>query len=689
MKFSLAGLRAFLPELPHDLARVRAALDESGLEVKGVESDGSDSYVTLEFLANRGDHRCYAGVATELGARLRLPVALPPVEEPEIGDGTIEVAVESAACLAYSLTPLTVLDAKAELGAPVTARLAAGDLLTGSAPVDAANAAALELGQPTHVFDADRVSGTVRIRASRSGEQAHLIGERKPRPLPAGLPVVADDEKILAVAGMLGCEESRVREETRRLLLESAAYDPVAVRKAAAAIGVSTMASQRYERGSDPTAVLRGAGRVIRLLEEAGAAERDGPSTVPVRWTAPPPRIALDPLTCSDFLGVELGLTDMAGRLGEYGFRHEGDGEFSVPGSRIWDVKEPEDLYEELARHIGYDTLPARPLPASPGAPLTPKEELVQAIGDTLAGLGFYETFTEGFYGKETLRLLSPAESEPLARHVRILNAEDRRYSMLKNNCLAQAVAAVSANLRFKQGDVRLFEVTRVFEPDATADNGLCREHEVVWAVALGSRAADQWSGKPGETDVFFLRGAVEEIALRCGADVAFRPVPPAHPLAGVLHPHRGAEILLDGRHAGLVAEVHPDVRRRAGLGGNRPCYLELRLDAWKLRKEPAGRPPFREDPGVERMVDFVMPRPVLSQDVLDVMTAAGPPWVRSIRVGDVFLPRGAAPGERSVTYVITCNSEPVRPADEVNAMLESFIEKVTERFADQGVRLR
>ncbi|MDR8414089.1 phenylalanine--tRNA ligase subunit beta [Nonomuraea sp. 3-1Str] len=689
MKLSVVGLRAFLPELPHDLARVRAALDESGLEVKSVESDGSDSYVTLEFLANRGDHRSYAGVATELAARLHLPLTLPPVERPEVGDGPIRVAVESAACLAYSLTRLTVLDPKATLRADVTARLAAEDLLTGSALVDAANAAALELGQPTHAFDADRVSGTVHIRASRSGERAHLIGEREPRSLPAGLPVVADEEKILAVAGVLGCEESRVRDGTRRVLLESAAYDPVAVRKAAAAIGVSTAASQRYERGSDPTAVLQGAGRVIRLLEEAGAAERDGPSIVPVRWTAPPPRIALDPETCSDFLGIQLGLTDMESRLGDYGFRHEGNGEFSVPGSRIWDVKEPEDLYEELARHIGFDTLPARPLPAGPGAPLTPKEELVQAIGGTLVGLGFYETFTEGFYGKETLRLLSPAESGPLARHVRILNAEDRRYSMLKNNCLAQAVAAVSANLRFKQGDVRLFEVTRVFEPDATADNGLCHEHEVIWAVALGSRASDQWSGKAGETDVFFLRGAVEEIALRCRADIAFRPIAPANPLAEVLHPHRGAEILLDGRYAGLLGEVHPDVRRRAGLGGNRPCYLELRLDAWKLRKEPARRPPFHEDPGVERMVDFVMPRPVLSQDVLAVMTAVSPSWVRSIRVGDVFVPDGAAPGERSVTYVITCNSEPVRSAGEVNAMLQSFIETVTGRFAGQGVRLR
>jgi phenylalanyl-tRNA synthetase beta chain len=689
MKLSLTGLRALLPHLPGDVVRVRDALDESGLEVKGIEPAGSDTWVTLELLANRGDHRSYLGVATELAARLGLSPVPPPASELEVGTGGVHVAVESRACLAYSLTPLTVLDGKAAMPDEVTRRLVAAGLLTGSAPVDAANAAALEFGQPTHVFDADRVSGTVRVRESRAGERAHLLGEPEARPLPAGVLVVADQEKILAVAGVLGCEGSRVRDATCRVLLESAAYDPVTIRQGAAAIGVSTFASQRYERGGDPTAVLLGAGRVVHLLEEAKAAEREGATSHPVRWSSPAPRISLDPRDCCDFLGVRLSLTEIAGRLAQYGFRHEGDGEFTVPGARIWDVKEPEDLYEELARHIGFDALPAQPLPAGQGAMLTAKEELVQAIGDTLVGLGFYETFTEGFYGRDTLGLLSPAESHALARHVRILNAEDRRYSMLKNNCLAQAVASAGSNLRFKQGDIRLFEVTRVFEPDTAAGNGLCREREVVWAMALGSLDPTRWSGKSDQADVYFVRGAAEELGVRCQVAVTFRALPEMHPLAAFLHPYRSAEILVEGRHAGVLGEVHPDVRRRGGLGENRPCYLELDLGAWELRKEPPRLAPFREDPAVERMLDFVMPRAVLSEDVMSVMRAVAPPWSRGIRVGDVFVPREAVSGERSVTYVITFDSEPARSSDEINAQLTVFIDAVTERYAAQGVRLR
>ncbi|MEW2577301.1 phenylalanine--tRNA ligase beta subunit-related protein [Streptomyces syringium] len=689
MKLTIAGLRAFVPGLPEDVPTFRDALDASGLEVKGIETDGRHTVVNLEFLANRGDHRSYAGVADELVARLGLTRAGLPAARLTTTADTRTVTVESERCLAYTLTPLTVTDPGATLPADTLERLSTAGLSTGVTVVDAARAAGLETGQPVHAFDADLVTGPVVVRESRPGETIRLDAGQAPRELTAGTLVVADREKLLAVAGVAGGTEAAVSAATRRVLLESAAYDPVSVRLAAGALGLSTPSSQRYERGSDPTAPLAGAGRAVALLENAGAAARDGDTAEPVRWAGPLPTVAIDPVDCARFLGLDLTLDDMADRLADYGFRQQEPGVFQVPGTRIWDVREPEDLYEELARHIGFDELPGTTLPAGTGALPTRRETLLRIIGDTLVGLGFYETFTEGFYGRDTLKLLSPAGDHPLASHVRIGNAEDRRYSMLKNNCLAQAVAAAADNLRFKQDQIRLFEATRVFEPRPEADNGLCHERPVVWALALGNSAPMRWSDKAPEMDFFFLRGAVEEIALRCRADVRFVPLPPEHPLADFLHPHRSARILLGDRPAGVLGEVHPDVRHRAGLGGKRPGYVELDIEEWEYEDRPAVLPPFREDPPVERMLDFVTPRTVTSEEILAVMRAAAPDWLRTLRVMDVFVPAKAAPGERSITYLITFDSEPARTAEEINGILDVLVAAVITEFGDAGVCLR
>ncbi|MFH0244586.1 phenylalanine--tRNA ligase beta subunit-related protein [Streptomyces sp. HK10] len=688
MKLTITGLRALLPGLTDDPAAFRNALDESGLEVKSIVAAGADTSVTLEFLANRGDHRCYAGVARELAARLGLPLAPLDVDPPEVGAGP-PASVSSPLCLAYTLTPLEVFDATADLPPDTVGRLKTSAAHTGVAVLDAAEAANTELGQPVQVYDADRVVGAVEVRGSRPGESFRPVGAEEARELPEATLVVADEEKILSVAGVIGGEDSRVTAGTRRVLLESACYDPVSVRLAATGMGLSNAMSQRFERGADPTAVHAGAGRALALLDAVKAARRSGPTREARAWEGTLPTLPVDAARASAFLGTGLDAAEVAERLAAYGFREVARGEFEVPGTRVWDVRETEDLYEEIGRHIGFDELPAAPLPASTGAVLTPREALVAAVGGVLVGLGFQETFTDGFYGKDTLKLLGPPDGHPLAAHVGIANAEDRRYSMLKNNCLAQAVAAVGANLRFKQERIRLFEVTRVFEPAAGAENGLCRERPVLWAIASGALQDDLWSGKPAVADFFFLRGAAEECALRCGLELSVERLPERHPLADFLHPHRSALLLADGVPAGVCGEVHPDVRRRAALGGKRPVYLEFDLGAWSVRSDRGPRAPFREDPAVEKMLDFVLPRPVPSEAVLAVMREAAPDWLRSIEVTDVFLPDPADTTRRSVTYLLRFDSEPARPAEKFGDVLDLLVGAVTDRFGPDGVHLR
>ncbi|TDE57739.1 phenylalanine--tRNA ligase subunit beta [Nonomuraea mesophila] len=696
MKLSLAGLRAHCPALPDDPEAVRLLLDDAGIEVKGVSQSGEDTVIAVELLANRGDHRCYAGVALELAARLDgrvvpLPVAGVTVSSPDAGATGMRVAgaVTGSGCLSYTLTPLRVVDDKAELPASVRRILALEGGLTGSAIVDASNAVSLELGQPTHAFDADQVKGGVQVRPSLSGEVAWLLGEDELRELPTGTLVIADDVKILAIAGVIGCEESRVTGRTTRVLLESAVFDPVEVRKAASALGVQTSASQRFERGGDPTAVLAGVGRLVRLLEDAGAAEVTGPSIVLREWPGPLPRVQIDFEDLGDFLGVRLTPQEAADRLTRYGLTHVGDGLFEVPGHRIWDLVEAQDLYEEVARGIGYDALPTTLPAGSIGAARPAAEEGAWLAGEVLVSHGFYEVFTDGFYNRELLRQLGVEPGSALDEHVATANAADRRYALLKNNCLAQAVEAVSTNVRYRTADVRLFELATVFVPDAGANNGVCTEKGVLWAIAAGSLLPDTWSDDHRQQDFFSLKGIAEEIAHQLGRDLTVTVLDEKHPLSPFLHPFRSASLYLDGRQAGVLGEVHPAVVKRFGIKEVRPIYLELAR--FGLLPAQAGpRPTLEDSPPIDRMLDFVLPQGVRSTDVEQVLRAAAPARLRGLDVVDVFTdPAQFGEGARSITYKLLLAVEPTPTSEELNAEIKLMIDAVASSLGERGVRLR
>lgn len=692
MKISLPALRPLLPGLPNDTT-VRRALDESGLEVKSMEQTGSDCHFSLEFLANRGDHRSYTGIATELAARLALTLTPLPATRltTTATSGLTADMTYDAACLGYTLTPLTITHPHAPLSKDTRTRLTTAGLHTGLAVIDAAQATCLETGHPVLAYDADRVNGSLTLRRTQTGETFTPRGQELPRTLPAGLLVVTDQDQILALAGVIESTAAAVTPTTSRVLVECAAWDPVTIRRNAAASGLATAASQRFERGSDPATLLTGAGRTVTILKNA-TAQVAGPTVQPFTWNQPQATVSLTAHACNSFLGTDLTLDDIAERLTDYGFTHTGQGTFTLPTTRIWDVKEPEDLYEEVARHLGYDNLPCPPLPPSPAAAPTDEETLRDHLGEALLGLGFYETFTDAFYNNATADLIAPPDRHARPSHIHIQNAGDRRYALLKNNCLAQAITALRDNDRFKCHNVHLFEFTRTFIPDPNSANGLCHEHPTLWAIAQGTTASHTWAGNPTTTDFHYLRGAIEEMALRTHLTPHISPLPSGHPLAHTFHPHRSAQVTADGQPVAVIAEIHPDLLRKTGLTGLRPCYLEIDLLAWARHITPAARhprPPFRKAPPIVKMLDFIVPQPITSQDVEQTLRSAAPHWLLSLTPSDVYTPPHLNDDERSITYTLTFASEPPRTADEINDTLDDLVRAVTEEVGQRGVRLR
>lgn len=690
MKISIDVLRRYTT-LPQSPKEIRSLLDDIGIEVKRQNGD----QLSLELLANRGDHHCYAGIAREIHGRSGSGVTTPELSPLQLGAGPLPLQVETDLGLVYTAT-LLERDPDAEdtpLPAEVLAVLEAAEIKSTLPPVDATNLSNMELGQPTHVFDADKITGGITVRLSRAGEKAWPLFTEGHIPLPEGTLVIADDEKILAIAGVIGCEDSKTTAESTRIVLESAAFDPVAVRKAHRALNIHTDAAARFERGSDPTAPLQGAGRVVYLLERHAGWRRVGTTGMAGAWVDPGRHIRLNAKAANAFLDTDMPVQEIVQRLERYGFAltiQEGDDLiFNVPPHRLWDVEFTADLYEELAKSVGYNNTPHAIPPVGMGALPSAAEEACFQTEEVLLGQGFYEVITDGFYSQQVRdRLGADQADHPLHAHVQTLNSLERGYSLLKNNALGQAIEAADKNLRMRMANFKMYEWTRTFHP--VEDDGLPTERSVLWLLTCGAARPRTWAEPARPADPLYLKGLLSEIATTLSLPLTLQTSSGADPLSRCLHPNRQAEIWLHGRRVGVLGEVHPAIVQNFRIKRARPCYLEIERSAL----EQKGQPPRYSEPSahqpIVRSLAFALPSSVMAGEVCDVLEANGPDWLKQISMTDLFAFEEDGTPLRAVTYeLVYGNDEGDRSADDVNACTESLAAVVHDVLGNRGVRQR
>ena len=691
MKLSLDHLRRYTA-FPAEPRAARELLDDVGVEVKRLDATEQGPVVTLELLANRGDHHCYAGVAREIAGRIGGALSLPAGSALEPSSAGPEVEVSSELCLVYTATLLERSAAAAEAlpeDAQHILKIAGWD--TGLAVVDATNLANLELGQPTHAFDADRISGPIHVRLSLPGELAWPLFAAKAIELPAGTLVIADSDKILGIAGVIGCEESKTTAETKRVLLEAATFDPATVRRAARALGIHTDAGARFMRGGDPELPLRGAGRVVELLRPLGWTARG--TTLLASWKNPERIISLELERAARFIGHALSADEARVRLARYGFsatpRPGGALDVRVPSWRVWDVQDETDLHEELCRSFGYNALDVRlPFPGRGSSP-SPSEEAKHKLDELLIGMGFFEIFSDAFYSQPDRANLGIDESHPLWQHVEILNAIDRDYALLKNNALVHALHTVGTNLRVGHPHVKAFEWTRTFHLDCAADNGVCRERPLLWLTVSGQDRAPSWAERGRPADLYYLKGLAEEIALALRLPLEIVPAT-SHPLREFLHPKRACEIRLRGRVVGVLGELHPQLAQAFRIKNARPGYLEL--DASVLG-EPPQAIAYQSPPSLSpivRNLSLEVPRGIASSELIAGMREAGPKALSAIEVSDYFESNEQARLVRVLTFelIFEIQDTPLS-GDDVNTACEALLRAAETKYGERGVRLR
>ncbi len=644
--------------------------------------------------------RCYSmiGVAREVaalfGRELRRPFPSPrETGDPIAGQVTVEV-LDPDLCPRYSAA--LVRDVPM-VPSPswMQQRLLRAGMRPINVVVDTTNYVMLEFGQPLHAFDYEKLRPkpgqdyppAIVVRRARPGECLITL-DGVERVLDPDALLICDGQGPVALAGVMGGLESEVTEATRHILLESAHFDPIGIRRTSQALHLSSEASIRFERGVDPEGTVWALRRACALLEElAGAVTARGVVDVYSR-PCPPRAVALPAGEVRRILGISLTAEEVAELLRPLGFACTVEGEtvqVEVPSFRM-DVSLPADLLEEVARMYGYDRIPATLLrdilPPQRGNALL---ELQEHIRDVLVGCGLDEVITYSLTNLRSVSRLTPGMPEiDGSRYLRLANPLSPEREYLRQTLMAGLLEALALNLRSYER-VALFEIGRVYLPREGQE--LPDEPPMLGLALAGQREERSWiSSAAGDMDFFDLKGVVEVLLDRLGI-VGARFEPSAHPS---FHPGRQATLWLGEEVIGHLGEVHPQVCAQFELPTHRICLAEVSLFPFLHHAGLRLYEPLSRFPAVIQDIAVVVDEGVPAVRVAEVIRRAGGPLLRDVALFDVYRGSPLPEGKRSLAYRLTFQAmDRVLVEDEVNRLRVKKIVPALERALGATIRAR
>ena len=630
-----------------------------------------DKLFTLKLTPNRSDCSGMVGVAREVAALTGSP--LKPLEiqtQPVTLSEQLPVRVADVqACPLYCGRLVRGVNAAALTPTWMLRRLERSGLRSISAVVDITNYVMLEMGQPLHAFDVAQLSGSITVRKARNGEELTLLNEQAVV-LDEEVLVIADDARVLALAGIMGGQGSGVETTTRDVFLESAFFHPDAIAGKARRFGLATDSSFRFERGVDFAATRQALERATQLLLEicGGSAGAIGEvrGQLPTRVV-----ITLRRLRVARVLGITLDNNQIATLLKrlQLDFVANGD-DFSVmPPSFRFDLSIEADLIEELARLYGYDNIPAQ----APQAALTmlPYSELqrpLARIQQTLVARDYQEivsyAFVEEWVERELCGNVNPVVLQnPIASNL----------AVMRSSLIGGLVGALRFNLNRKQARVRLFEVGACF---AKVNNEYV-QNQWLSGLAYGTTQPEQWGAAAKLVDFYDVKADIEALF----APQLLRFVAATHP---ALHPGRSAQIYCGGQAVGWVGELHPHWQQQYDMA-QAAVWFEVELGALTRATVPhmseiAKSLPMRRDLAV--LVDEA----VAAQTLLDAMQQAVAPYVQEIVLFDVYRGKGVEQGKKSLAFRVLLQDTQKTLAD---SEIETSIALLVDVMQQNGAQLR
>ena len=675
---------AGLMELPTDIPVGTPLSEALGLD---------DVVFELEITPNRPDCLSLIGVAREIRAETGNPLKLPTVDlrESNISVRDLTSVTIDAPYLCPRYAARVIQGVKVgESPAWLQQRLASVGIGVINNIVDITNFVLMEYGQPLHAFDYHKLTeNRIVVRRAMKGEHLTTLDEAE-RELTSDMLVIADAERPVALAGIMGGYDSEITETTCDVLLESAYFNPSSVRATAKALGISTEASYRFERGADPGAVLAALDRAAQLIAElAGGTVCEGvvdvyPGAPPVTGKGgqqPLTEVQLRPERVNFVLGTTLEPSEMVQILNRLGFDVDATGEVyhvTVPTFRS-DITREIDLIEEIARVYGYDNIPTTlpkgdiPVPAP-----NPKTEIRERIKHFLLAAGMMEAVNYSFCDPNCFDKIRLNADDPLRNTLRLKNPLSPEMSVLRTTLTSGLLENAQHNRNHQIDAIAIFEIGGVFVHD-----GEEKEPERVAGVLAGHVGAGVYSDPYRSPDFFDIKGLVEGMLEVCGVvdwTLQKTNVP-------TFHPGRNAEVLLGDRRIGVFGEVHPQALENYDLPYKAYLFefdLERLVEAATFAKRFE---PISIYPKVARDLAIVVDKEVLSDMPTALIYTTGGDSVDSVRLFDVYEGEQVPEGKKSLAYTITYHSATETLTDKaVNALHNRVVKHLNREL---GAELR
>ena len=676
MKISYEWIREYVP------TKIRAKnlaekLTMNGLEVTSMEKKGEDFIFDIEVTPNRPDALSHIGIAREVSAiakkRLKLPsFDLDPYIDKKITTPQV-ILRDNNSCPRYA--GRLIVDV--EVGPSpkwLIKKIESVGLRPVNNIVDITNFILHETGQPLHAFDYDKLAGNkIIIRLAKDGEEITTIDEEK-RKLKSDILVIADTERPVAIAGIMGGLNTEVGPSTKRVLLEAAHFDPTSIRRSSRYLGLSSDSSYRFERGINPLKIRDASDRATSLICRIAKGRTHEEIVDAGKKKTTTTLINLRPHRVNLLLGTKISNSDIKSSLISLGFKVSGAKEtikVTVPSFRSQDIKREVDLIEEITRIYGYDNIPTtlpRVVITEEESSFERKERIINLVHKTLTAIGFNEILTYSLISKDDIRKLDIPEINTIS----IQNPLSDQQGIMRNTLLPGMLKTISYNINMGNLTLKLFEFSNIY----FRGNGNLQESQNL-TLALYGDTVDDWKRKPEKMDLFYLKGVLKTLFDKLGIDIYFEES--HHP---GFEPDRTMAVLVGNKMLGIMGMIKTEILAKMDI--EKDVYA-AEINAQVLFEETRLEKPFKaviRYPSSERDISIRINNDISFREINRAIKETASSIIKNIRLVEEYKGKQIPENQKGLLVRITYQSKDrTLKEQEIETAQDLIRKKLTKNF--------